>query len=93
MLVARQKQFMYRNRHELEIQPANPWEDHIEKLFNDESFFTTHDEYLLSGGIKRSDIIGIDPSRYFCERDYSVLNFGIRKIEATLREVCEPLRR
>lgn len=81
MLVARQQIYTCRTRHELDSQPADPWDQHIAPLFNDETF-TPPVVDRLSGGITRSDIAGIDPSKFVCERESSVLKTKFAKLKS-----------
>lgn len=81
MIVARQQIKMCRTRHELDSQPSDPWDEHISPLFNDESYKPPVVD-RLAGGVTRSDIIGIDPAKFICERDSSFLKSKFAKLKS-----------
>lgn len=72
MLVDRKDSFYLAQETRIGQSASDPWDEHIDPLFNDETF-TTPVIDSLSGGVKHADISGKDPAKIVRERDLSVL--------------------
>jgi hypothetical protein len=53
-------------------QPVEPWDDHVEPLYNDRSFCPEAQARLFIG-VGRSDVNGVDPSKLYHERTGDML--------------------
>ena len=72
MLTARQLLMEPRTRDELDGEPIDVWFEHVAPLFNEISF-KPDAVAVLFGGVSRSDISTIDPSKRPYEREAGVL--------------------
>eukprot|EP00177_Eucheuma_denticulatum_P002902 GFKZ01005218.1.p1 GENE.GFKZ01005218.1~~GFKZ01005218.1.p1 ORF type:complete len:238 (-),score=14.12 GFKZ01005218.1:831-1544(-) len=70
-----------RTRAELDTEAVNPWTDHIDLQFNDESF-TPVPSTILCDGVTRSDISSLKPNLRPYERDGGVLKRKLAELKS-----------
>jgi hypothetical protein len=61
-----------RDRHFLDEQAVEPWDDHVDPLYNDRSF-CREAQALQLNSVGKGDVDGVDPSKLYHERTGDML--------------------
>lgn len=81
MSTAVQRIMRPRTRQELDVTTTDPWDEFIAELYNDDAFMPSP-VHLLSGGVTRSDLDGIDPAQRPYHRTASTLKMKFGQLKS-----------